>query len=207
MDFIDKVFYINLDRRKDRNLEVIEELEKMKIPKEKIERFRGIPTQPGCIGCSLSHLAILKLAKVRKYSNVLIFEDDIQFLTSPEQFEENLKYVFTCGVPWDVFILDCNLHKSQPINEKIKRVLNARTTLAYIVNCKYYNTLIDNFEEGVQQLIKTKMHWIYAIDVYWNQLQEKDLFVCFNDRFSKMRTSISDTGYYSAKQVPTVYNY
>ena len=82
---IDHIFYINLDKRKDRRVEIEQELNKMELP---FERFKAIETPGrGILGCGLSHLSVFKLAKERKYKNVLIFEDDFYFLISkPELY-------------------------------------------------------------------------------------------------------------------------
>ena len=80
MDYIDGIFYINLDKRADRRYEIEEELNKMELP---FERFTAIETPGrGILGCGYSHLSVFKMAKERKYRNVLIFEDDFYFLIS-----------------------------------------------------------------------------------------------------------------------------
>ena len=59
---IDKIIYINLDKRQDRKTEIENEL----ISKELLnfERFLAIETPGfGILGCSQSHLEVLKLAK------------------------------------------------------------------------------------------------------------------------------------------------
>ena len=73
--YIDHIFYINLDKRMDRKTEFETSMARVGW---KSERFSGIycPPPRGIVGCTKSHLAVLKLAKERKYKNVLIFEDD-----------------------------------------------------------------------------------------------------------------------------------
>jgi GR25 family glycosyltransferase involved in LPS biosynthesis len=66
---IDKIYYINLDKRTDRLKEITEELKKMNL--EAI-RFSAISHQFGAVGCSLSHLSILKHARENKFQNILI---------------------------------------------------------------------------------------------------------------------------------------
>jgi len=56
-DFIDKIFYINLDSRSDRLKEIEFEFDWSNIPNEKIERFSAIKYTNGAIGCSSSHIA------------------------------------------------------------------------------------------------------------------------------------------------------
>ena len=60
MNHIDKIFYINLDERKDRKEQIEKEFEKFEIPLEKVERFEAIKHQYGMIGCSKSHFVSFK---------------------------------------------------------------------------------------------------------------------------------------------------
>ena len=86
MTLLDTIFYINLEKRKDRLAHVQEELAKLGIPGE---RVCAIETADGAIGCTLSHIKCLELAKQRHYPFVFVCEDDIQF-TNPQVFLENL---------------------------------------------------------------------------------------------------------------------
>jgi len=74
---IKNVFYINLDYRLDRKQNVINELNKIGLTGT---RFNAIKNQIGAIGCTMSHLEILKMAQKEDMDHVLIVEDDISFL-------------------------------------------------------------------------------------------------------------------------------
>ena len=68
-----------MDKREDRRVEIESELANYGFT-EKSERFRAIETPGfGILGCGKSHLEVFKLARERKYKNVLIFEDDVYF--------------------------------------------------------------------------------------------------------------------------------
>ncbi len=88
-NYIDKIIYINLSKRDDRREQIENELNNFQL---NYERFEAISTPDfGIYGCGLSHLSVLKMAKDRNYKNILILEDDFQFLVSKEVFEDNLK--------------------------------------------------------------------------------------------------------------------
>jgi GR25 family glycosyltransferase involved in LPS biosynthesis len=74
------VFYINLEHRKDRREQIEGELNKLGL---KYERFPAIQLNPGNVGCGLSHLAVMKIAKERNLKNVFIIEDDFQLIVEP----------------------------------------------------------------------------------------------------------------------------
>ena len=94
MENLDKIYYINLDKRIDRKQLFEKEIEKYELPRNKIERFPAIFNKIGMIGCNESHLAILKLALKNKYENILVFEDDFEFLVSKDKFYELLNDFF-----------------------------------------------------------------------------------------------------------------
>ncbi|MCJ7637958.1 MAG: glycosyltransferase family 25 protein, partial [Nitrososphaeraceae archaeon] len=142
---IDKIFYINLDKRTDRRDEIEQELNKMELP---YERFPAIYNSNGIVGCGYSHLSVLKIARDRGYKNVLIFEDDFTFLVSKLELEIQLEQLFNSFNEFDVCFLSygCNNFEDIPDNAFIKRVLDAQTASGYIVNEKYYSKLIDLYE-------------------------------------------------------------
>lgn len=74
---------INLDNRPDRWALASIELTKAGIS-ELVERLPAIKHRYGMVGCSLSHLECVKIAKQRGWKSVLIFEDDIVFTSNFE---------------------------------------------------------------------------------------------------------------------------
>ncbi len=183
------IFYINLDSRTDRREEIERELASMDLQGE---RFPAIKTHPGIIGCALSHSAVLRLAKERGYPQVLIFEDDFQFLVSKEELQawaETFR-----NKEYDVIMVSHNIVASVPEGDFI-RVKDAQTTSGYIVHSRFYDRLIANLDEGVPGMIQTGEHWIYGIDQYWKRLQPDALWYAASPRIGKQRPSISDCGY------------
>lgn len=189
--FIDKIFYINLKKRTDRRTEIENELNKFKLS---YERFDAIET-PGCgsIGCGLSHLGVLKLARERGYKNVLILEDDFTFLVSKEDFENNLTKFFESGLNYDVCKLAYGLQQHKEINSVVVgKVIESISASAYIVNNHYFDKLINLFEWAIPLLAETKQHWIYCIDQVWKKYQKEDNWYYFKTRIGKQRPSYSD---------------
>ena len=167
-------YYINLDRREDRKQHVLNELEKIGINNP--ERFKAIelPNKNGALGCSLSHLKCLELAKKKNYEFVFICEDDITFL-EPELFLNQLNTFLENSIYWDVILVaGNNILPYIPKNDYCIKVLNCLTTTGYIVKQSYYETLIKNYKEGIQYLIAEPKNNNYKIDKYWIQLQRKD---------------------------------
>ena len=194
--YLDRIFYINLEYRKDRKEEIETELQKYDLL-NKSERFIGfhVPTQ-GILGCSKSHLSVLKLAKERGYKNILILEDDFEFVVCKEEFERNLSDFFESGLEYNVCMISFNLlEKSEEIVEKcpvVRRVLNGQTASGYIVNNTYLDTIIALYEWSCPLLEETKEHWNYANDQCWKTLQKTDKWFHFIERMGKQRSGFSD---------------
>jgi GR25 family glycosyltransferase involved in LPS biosynthesis len=170
MELIKNTLYINLEHRKDRLEHVTKELAKLGIQGE---RFNAIKTTAGAIGCSMSHIKCLELAKERNYEYIFICEDDITFL-NPKLLLDNLQQFYdNKDIEWDVLLISGN---NVPPYEKTTdyciRVSNCQCCTGYIVKRDYYDILITNFREGIQGLLKNPENKPqYAVDMYWKHLQ------------------------------------
>jgi glycosyl transferase family 25 len=165
-------FYINLLSRPDRKKHVEEQLEKIGI---KAERFNAIKLKNGAVGCSMSHLKCLEIARTNNWDHVLIVEDDILFL-NPALFIHKLNEFLSNHKNFDVLLFaGNNMPPYVTIDNSCVKVTKCQTTTAYLVKSHYYDTLINNYKEGIKKLINEPLkHTIYAIDKYWFRLQEKD---------------------------------
>lgn len=165
--------FINLEHRLDRLIHVKKELAKVNIVGN---RFNAIKTSNGAVGCSMSHLKCIEMAKNNDSPFVFICEDDIQFL-NPELFLKNLGlFCENVNNDWDVLIISGNICPPfQAIGDFCVRLVNCQTTTGYIVQKHYYDTLIANFREGITKLLSNPTNKReYAIDMYWKRLQQKD---------------------------------
>ena len=196
--YVDKVIYINLESRKDRKAEIEGELDKFDI---QYERFDAVSTPGfGILGCNKSHLEVLKMAREKKYKNILILEDDFTFIVSKEEFEKNIKLLFERPVDFDICMLSYNLRATEPIDDSLypgyssflTKVLNVQTTSGYIINESKYDRLISLYEWANPLLESTKYHWVYALDQIWNTINSGTKWYCFNQRIGIQRPSFSD---------------
>jgi glycosyl transferase family 25 len=180
-----EIYVINLDHRVDRLAEVSKELGDMGL---RFTRFPAIKTTPGILGCGLSHLAVLKEARERKLPCVLIFEDDFMFTVDKETFYEKMEI----EEPFDVVMLSYEMHNSAPYKSGLLKVIDAQTTSGYIVHSRFYDALINLYEEAMPLLQSTGMHWVYANDQIWKKLQPAAQWFAFEPRLGRQRASISD---------------
>jgi GR25 family glycosyltransferase involved in LPS biosynthesis len=169
---IKHAFYINLASRPDRKQHVEKQMQCLGIP---IERFNAIKLPNGALGCSMSHLKCLEMAKKEEWPHLLIVEDDIQFL-KPELFKTQMSKFLSTHKSWDVILVGGNnVPPYQPIDDTCIKVGSCQTTTGYLVNGHYFDTLIANYREGIKKLIENpSQHVLYAIDKFWFQLQKRD---------------------------------
>jgi hypothetical protein len=171
MNSIQNVLYINLEARTDRKQQVERELNSVGL---KGERFNAIRLANGAIGCSLSHLKCLEIAKERAWDHVLIVEDDIQFM-NPTLFVKQFNSFLNSGREYDVVLLGGNnMPPYQTIDDTCVKVSSCQTAVGYLVKGHYIDTLIQNVKTGISLLMRTpEKHVLYAIDKYWFELQRK----------------------------------
>jgi glycosyl transferase family 25 len=174
MEQITNIIYINLKARTDRKQHIEEQLKGVGF--NNFERFNAIkmPSGDGRIGCSMSHIKCLELAKQRGYKHVLICEDDTTFL-NPELFKKQFNKFINKKYYWDVVLLaGNNLPPYKIIDDSCIRISRCQTTTCYLVNGHYFDILIANMKEGLSKLMhEPANHFYYAIDKYWLTLQEQ----------------------------------
>jgi GR25 family glycosyltransferase involved in LPS biosynthesis len=186
--------YINLESRADRRAHVEAQLASLKMPNLAVERFNAIKhATSGAIGCSMSHLRCIQLAKERGWDHVLVCEDDVLFTNVPLFLAQLSKFMAT--VPhWDVVLLaGNNIPPYQIINDACVQVGSCQTTTAYIVRAHYYDALIANYRAGIHKLMRNPAQKInYAIDRYWFELQRRDRWFLITPLSVVQREDYSD---------------
>jgi glycosyl transferase family 25 len=192
----DKIFFINLDKRTDRLEEITAELQQYNLY-DNSERFQAIHVpEQGILGCTMSHLAVIKIAKERKYKQILILEDDFYFVVSKEELENQLNTFFDSNISYNVCMIAYNLNKSEPTEYPfIQKVIDAQSASGYIVHESFYDAIINLYEEGIPLLRDTNHHWLYANDQIWKRLQPNCDWFMFTTRIGKQRAGYSDNSY------------
>jgi glycosyl transferase family 25 len=183
-EFIEKVIYINLEHRTDRKQQIECELLKY-FPQEKVIRFNAIKHEHGGIGCTKSHIAVLEMAIREGWTNYLVVEDDAMW----NNFEKGcILLEKLINNPYDVITLGIAFAK----HTSDFKLLSGQTTTAYIVQKSYYNTLLNNFSEGLNKLLNTGLYDKYALDQYWKQLQASNNWYCVIPSLMIQAPSFSD---------------
>lgn len=165
-DFIEKVIYINLEERTDRREQIEKELSI--FPSDKVIRFNAIKHEKGLIGCGMSHIVCIELAKQNNWKNVLIVEDDMKWNNFDIGYSILERLVQN---PFDVIMLGGTYVRYYHGSYKLHF---AATATAYLINNHYYDTILNTFNESLLKLCKEYIPPLYAHDIYWRTLQAKD---------------------------------
>lgn len=148
--YFEKIFCINLDSRKDRWDESKQEFEKYNLKVERIPAISGksmnleFPDEirEGAVGCSLSQLFALKLAKQYELNNFLLLEDDIQFSSDlNDVFPEIIKQVPS---DWDMLYLGGQHFHGMNLEKINENVFKCEYTLA-AHSVAFNKTVFDRF--------------------------------------------------------------
>ena len=192
---MEHVLYINLSHRKDRRDHIEQQLVRWGVS---YERFNAVHHMLGHIGCTQSHIRCLELAIEREWDHVCIVEDDMYIVDVP-LFRQTLSTFLASSTPWDVLLLGGNVGPPYIKVSGARRVMNAQTTTAYVVQKHYYATLLDNFKRGLQLCLSYHLSQ-YRIDMYWKRLQRNDQWYILDPL-----TVIQKDGYSDIEKVYTNY--
>ena len=191
------IYYINLNHRHDRKKKMEAEFLKMNNLNNYTfinERIDAIKDSMGAIGCGKSHIKALKKAKDKNLDYIIIMEDDIELKKNKiEKYFDEIERLKN----WDVIILSGH-GKKIPYKNNISKAIAIKTTGMYIIKKKYYNKLIDNFQESVDNMERlnnnkkdiNEKEW--AIDMNWKKLQKKDNWYIFDVSLGHQKPDYSD---------------
>ena len=207
-NYFDKVICINLNTRKDRWREAQHEFGKFNI---KVERYAAIENNPmgwnhipssdpldyikplswpGAAGCMASHVNIWKMAKENGWKNVLIIEDDCDFIS-------NLQEIFNIqiqNVPddWDLLYFG-GIHETRNgkyipnlISNNVLKAKRIITTTCYAIKDTCYDLAI--------KTVLADQPWFHtAIDGYLGAyIQPNCNTYAFDPPLAWQRASFSD---------------
>lgn len=176
MEHIDAILYINLEHRTDRKEHVLHEIHKICADDSKIHRIDAIRTEPGALGCGLSHIKALEYAMMHsEWKTILILEDDFTFHGNDTPLSAALHTLLTFSPHMDIGLLSYNhsVLRYEDTSPSIKRVLYSQTTSSYCIRSSYVPTLLQNMRESTMDMqIRGKTHE-NCVDIHWTILQPR----------------------------------
>ena len=153
---IAKVMYINLARRTDRRVLILNELETLGIPGERIARIEAIDAkhqqESPLECCARSHIAALDQALSEDLEAVLILEDDFQLIHSERETRQRWWRFFDTVPDFEIVSWAHNcLHPWGNSGSGDVRVWYLQTASAYVVRRSAMNRLRDIYMQALSE--------------------------------------------------------
>jgi len=152
-EYFKHIYCINLDNRPDRWEQAQTEFKKLGI-EDDVVRVSGVEHTNGNLGCTLSHLNLIKKCKADGLENVLIFEDDVLFVeTDIIRLEEAFKDLKSIG-KWDLFYIGVTMCPVRgeflKITDRVLKTNFAFTTHAYAINAQAFIPIIEAWTQSTR---------------------------------------------------------
>lgn len=174
------IYVINLKKSHFKYIEM--EKEFSKYPNLNLNRFEAITYSPGWVGCTMSHLELVKMAQRKNLPYIIVMEDDcsitdyvrfikiLDFLTSKEELSN---WDLFNGNPTFMFERKQEIvpHSSIP---KLLRYMYGLTTNLIIYNRSSYKSVLE-IETIYKNMPNTAIPHNYAIDKLLSQLELRKL--------------------------------
>jgi glycosyl transferase family 25 len=175
MEYIDAVFYINLESRLDRKDHFLQEIQKL-TDRSKVHRINAVRDANGALGCTLSHIKTLEIFLSNpEWNTCIVFEDDFTFRNSDVDYNNfSLKSVFQTFPEWDCCMLAAGIYGITFWNtdiETVKKVHSAQTSSGYCVTRKFAPILLANLRESRDDMIANGKCHENCLDQYWKKIQ------------------------------------
>lgn len=188
-----KIFCINLDRRTDKMIQFIDQASKYSLVFERISAVDGLTEieyknplnlphfSAGDIGCTLSHLKVVKRANELNLSSYIVLEDDALFRPGFSLLYQ--KFLNQVPDDWDLIYFGANHNNTKPkrISENVVKVNGSFTTHAMMVSCTMYDALIEKWSNPIKN-----------VDVLLSELHDKFNCYCFYPNLVGQRQGFSD---------------
>ena len=131
--FVDKIYCINLDSRKDRWEEVKKQFINIGIF-DFVKRISAVTADDPRVGCLRSHLICVDEAINRGYDNILIFEDDVRFLPYDNTIIADVIEFLKRDIQWELFYLGgVVMYPARFVHKNVFKS-NFFSTHAYVIN-------------------------------------------------------------------------
>lgn len=200
-DYFDKIYCINLDRRIDRWEECQKIFSKFNLEVERFSAIDGNKENHGLgypydneLAGAISHTKVIEKARELKLKNVLILEDDVDFIGDLENmFTKSIN-----GLPqkWDGLLFGGNhVGGGIMITNNLMKVNRSYALHSYALNSKVFSETVDYMNSRIQNVIdngKGVIKTSVAADFFMADLQRINDWYCLRPHLAWQRTGFSD---------------
>ena len=185
-DYFDHIYCINLDKRTDRWEDCVKQFKKHNLT---VERFSAIDgntikntttLMPGEYGILSTHIELIKDAKNKGYKNILILEDDVEFIDNLNEYFS----LFKGQIPddWVMLYLSGNhVGGCLQISENMFKIFHSFAIHSFAIKSELFDLIIN----GLPKYKK-------AVDVFYAELQSLFPSYVIRPHLTWQRESFSD---------------
>jgi hypothetical protein len=185
-DYFDHIYCINLDKRTDRWEDCVKQFKKHNLT---VERFSAIDgntikntttLMPGEYGILSTHIELIKDAKNKGYKNILILEDDVEFIDNLNEYFS----LFKGQIPddWVMLYLSGNhVGGCLQVSENIFKIFHSYAIHSFAIKSELFDLIIN----GLPKYKK-------AVDVFYAELQSLFPSYVIRPHLAWQRESFSD---------------
>jgi len=192
-DFFDKIYYINLDHRVDRQ-EHMQGIFKQLGISERVERVPGIIANPPILGCGKAHLQCIQEGLSAKADNIFVFEDDCMLDNyNDDKFKISINDMMRSYPTWDMIYLGGDSRK--PLEKKTVNLNRCWFSLAhsYGISSKGMEKINSLLPKSLEKIKPGKKGWrrfnrYHHDHWYWQNLET----YCTSPLMTKQIDSYSD---------------
>lgn len=196
---IGTIYILNLEERKDRYLEILAELCRMKAPLHRIHHYKakkevvtGDRGLDAMAGATQDHGNMTEDFLKGPHQHCLILEDDVTFTADIEGNLKRLKQFFDRKYDYEVCLLNSSkYHQIKEYDDLLLRSYQeCTTTSAYLLSRKGAERALFYFRDGYDKMIKLR-NTHYCCDRYWAEMQKDDKFFLFRTKLGYQRGNYS----------------
>lgn len=132
------------------------------IHKQQIGTQRQI--SQGNIGCTQSHLSLLRGALEKGLDTLVIFEDDCEFIVDGEAVKVWMNEVQASGAPWDILLFGATEYVNQPLTDVASNFVKVNRfwgTHALVVRPRAAAAAIKAFAQAQMEGVFLPADWMY----------------------------------------------
>lgn len=186
MQRIEHLYYINLDKRTDRNEHIIKNvLPKINLPNNIITRVSAVDkthesnSHLRATGCTMSHLKVYEDVLKCGYKYFVVLEDDFNMVISSREFENRMKRLFE-QFP-NFLVCQIAFNEKYGVVERVDDIFmrgkNIQTMSGYVMSSAFCSKLVPVYRDSIDKIRQGHSSAKYACDQIWKQFQVPDTWI------------------------------
>ena len=200
-EYFDKIYCINLDRRTDRWEECQKIFSKHNLEVEHFSAVDGSKENYGLgypfdseLAGAISHTKVIEKARELNLKNVLILEDDVDFIDNLEELFT--KFIDIVPKNWDGILFGGNhVGGYTHLNNDIVKINRSYALHAYCLNSESFEYVINYMNNKIKNTInkgKNSIRTSVAADFFMADLHSINNWYCFKPHLAWQRNGFSD---------------